>query len=434
MKIGILFTIFLLVCLPIASALTTSYPLEYDANGNLIKDQYNYYEYDDFDQLIRVRQGSLNGPILAEYFYDENGARVQDTDFTSGNAIRTYYSDDFVQVVDETGITHNITYYRDDFGLVAAKDENAMLYYHPDHLGSPTLITDASGNVVAESSFLPFGATLSGNKDRYGFTGQENDVESGLQYFNARYYSPSLSRFTQPDPVIPDVYDPQSLNRYAYARNNPVKYVDPSGNFFWDFLDIGLFAADMKSLASNPTLSNLGWATLSGLSLLPVLPNLAGYFRYGTKALNSFKTIRRGGEATGVSRRAVLGVDRAKEVEQFVKRENDIVQIPIEKLWGHKTDDAVSLFRKGAKTHHNNPITIIQIGDEYMINHGVGTTMRAVKSGEQSVNARIIGSYSSVDDLYAKAKYDKHAAFDKHWWDNLVTKINDPERWRRLEK
>ncbi len=77
--------------------------------------------------------------------------------------------------------------------------------------------------------YLPFGASLEG-EDRYTFTGQESDHETNLMYYNARYYSPYLRQFTQPDEVVFDIYDPQQLNRYAYTRNNPVKYTDPSGN------------------------------------------------------------------------------------------------------------------------------------------------------------------------------------------------------------
>ncbi len=63
------------------------------------------------------------------------------------------------------------------------------------------------------------------------FTGKERDAETGLDYFGARYYSAPVGRFTSPDPYMPsaDVKDPQSWNRYAYARNNPLRYIDPNG-------------------------------------------------------------------------------------------------------------------------------------------------------------------------------------------------------------
>jgi len=59
------------------------------------------------------------------------------------------------------------------------------------------------------------------------------DPESGLYYYGARYYDPELARFISPDPIVPSPGDPQSLNRYSYVLNNPVKYIDPTGLSFW---------------------------------------------------------------------------------------------------------------------------------------------------------------------------------------------------------
>ncbi len=80
---------------------------------------------------------------------------------------------------------------------------------------------------------MPFGyeynaqATVSA----YKFAGYEHDAESGLENANLRQLSSQLARFTSPDPLSGSISDPQSLNRYAYARNNPLKFVDPSGAF-----------------------------------------------------------------------------------------------------------------------------------------------------------------------------------------------------------
>jgi len=61
-------------------------------------------------------------------------------------------------------------------------------------------------------------------------TGQEYDIETGLYFYKARYYNPALGRFVQPDTFVQNIGDPQSYNRYAYVRNNPLKYTDPSGH------------------------------------------------------------------------------------------------------------------------------------------------------------------------------------------------------------
>jgi RHS repeat-associated protein len=64
----------------------------------------------------------------------------------------------------------------------------------------------------------------------YTFTGQRVDTSAGLMYYHARYYDAALGRFTQPDTIIPNPYNPQSLNRYSYVYNNPLRYTDPTGH------------------------------------------------------------------------------------------------------------------------------------------------------------------------------------------------------------
>lgn len=66
---------------------------------------------------------------------------------------------------------------------------------------------------------------------RQKFTSKERDVETGLDYFGARYYASTQGRFTSPDQLMASAYvgNPQSWNRYTYALNNPLKYVDPDG-------------------------------------------------------------------------------------------------------------------------------------------------------------------------------------------------------------
>jgi RHS repeat-associated protein len=112
-------------------------------------------------------------------------------------------------------------------------------YYHPDHLGSTTVVTDASGSVLSRECYLPFGGTrfasTGGSPGReFGYGGKEKDRESGLYYYGARYYNPKLCRFITPDPIgRMDVLTgfPQSANLYALASNNPVVAGDPTGRW-----------------------------------------------------------------------------------------------------------------------------------------------------------------------------------------------------------
>jgi RHS repeat-associated protein len=63
-----------------------------------------------------------------------------------------------------------------------------------------------------------------------GYTGQRQEPELGLYYYNARWYDPYLARFTQPDTIVPNPVDAKAFDRYAYVYNNPVMYSDPSGH------------------------------------------------------------------------------------------------------------------------------------------------------------------------------------------------------------
>jgi RHS repeat-associated protein len=111
-----------------------------------------------------------------------------------------------------------------------------FLFYHADHLGSPRLILDKDGNVEAKHHYLPFGDEYESVPDQTlstrGFTGHEEDPESGLTYMLARYYSSSLGRFVSPDSrgiTSRALVNPQKLNKYAYVLNNPISNVDPDG-------------------------------------------------------------------------------------------------------------------------------------------------------------------------------------------------------------
>jgi len=114
----------------------------------------------------------------------------------------------------------------------ATTDE--LTYLHGDHLGSASLATDAQGGVVSEMRYYPYGETRSGTLPiDYRYTGQRWEDGLGLYDYNARYYDPLIGRFSSADTIVPSPGDPQSLNRYAYVQNNPLKYTDPSGHALW---------------------------------------------------------------------------------------------------------------------------------------------------------------------------------------------------------
>jgi len=95
-------------------------------------------------------------------------------------------------------------------------------------------MTAAGGTVCFDSEYYPYGLEMnhaSTCSTNYKFTGYERDAETGLDYAFARYYNSRLGRFMSGDPLASsaDITDPQTLNRYAYVRNNPVNFADPTG-------------------------------------------------------------------------------------------------------------------------------------------------------------------------------------------------------------
>ncbi|MFO0701156.1 MAG: RHS repeat-associated core domain-containing protein [Nitrospira sp.] len=117
---------------------------------------------------------------------------------------------------------------------------NPACYFHADHLSSTNLVTDATGARVETLTYQPYGEITTDRPGTpvniaYKYTGQTRDASTGLLYYHARYYDPRLGRFLSPDTLVSRPGDPQDLNRYTYARNNPLLYTDPTGHFFKHF-------------------------------------------------------------------------------------------------------------------------------------------------------------------------------------------------------
>ena len=119
------------------------------------------------------------------------------------------------------------------------KSENDQYFFHPDHLGSTNYVTDRSGEIYQHLEYFPSGESwveevTETQNIPYRFSGKELDEETGLYYFEARYYDPRMSQFISADPLYaakPEqaLMNSQLFSLYSYALNNPLRYVDPDG-------------------------------------------------------------------------------------------------------------------------------------------------------------------------------------------------------------
>ena len=126
---------------------------------------------------------------------------------------------------------------------------NFRYYFHPDHLGSSSYVTDGDGKLYEHLQYFPFGETWveqASNSWRtpYRFTGKELDEETGLYYFGARYYDPRTSVWQSVDPILEKylpsgasdslpgdgVFNTKNLGLFSYSYNRPMIFVDPDGN------------------------------------------------------------------------------------------------------------------------------------------------------------------------------------------------------------
>ncbi|HWQ90992.1 MAG TPA: toxin TcdB middle/N-terminal domain-containing protein [Clostridia bacterium] len=151
-------------------------------------------------------------------------------------------------------------------------------YYHQDHLGSSSAISDATGHLVTHSSYLPFGhprqEEIACLRALYGFTQKERDEESGLNYFEARFLVSHLARFASFDPLLAkSSHDsPQQNHPYSYSVNRPTKFIDPSG------LDIN----DVASMSFAEKVVHLaGWGASQMGSMVATGFRFTGYMLSG---------------------------------------------------------------------------------------------------------------------------------------------------------
>ncbi|WP_222612568.1 RHS repeat-associated core domain-containing protein [Undibacterium flavidum] len=214
--------------------------LSYDSQGNLSQktqgSDSTYYSYNARDNLISVRK---NNTVLGNYSNNHLGLRVEKEakDPLQPNAppaiFRTLWNGRHAfQDSDTSGNT--LSRYENDgrhtVSLWSSTDGSQAL--HHDALGSITATTDNSGQLKSETVYDAFGNIVSQSgqsANKFGYTGHQMDQETGLIYFQARYYDPQTGRFITQDPYEGDWNTPLSLHHYLYAYGNPTTYIDLHG-------------------------------------------------------------------------------------------------------------------------------------------------------------------------------------------------------------
>ena len=202
--------------------LTNSQALIYDpenrlsaiAQAGVFSDEFGYA--DDGARLWkRIDQNPTNIQIWIGNIYEQKNGKTLFHVFADGQQICTFEATS---------------------ALNGGTSTNAVgYYYHEDNLNTSSTLSGPSGSQVEVNVYYPFGRVETASPQASfqvsrRFTGQVFDAESGLYYYNARYYDPELGRFIQPDTVISDFSNPQSYNRYSYALNDPLLYNDPTGH------------------------------------------------------------------------------------------------------------------------------------------------------------------------------------------------------------
>lgn len=221
----------------------------YDASGDMTYDPatLDTYTYDAENRLTAVTGGAT-----ASYTYDADGFRVE----KSANGTNTVYiysgSEDIAEY--DNGAAPSSPSREFIYGngeLLVQVSGGATTYYQKDHL-SVRMITDASGNVTGQEGHFPFGEAWysSNGSSEWVFTTYQHDQATGLEYALARYYDPRTAAFCSADPVGGDPSDPESWNRYAYARDNPINLTDPSGKSW-----LGWFIGVLADIAAIGTLT-----------------------------------------------------------------------------------------------------------------------------------------------------------------------------------
>jgi RHS repeat-associated protein len=207
--------------------------------------------YNSFQQPTSIAENS--NTLVYTYGSDYN--RIKGILNKGGVTTTRYYFGDYEETT-TNGVTKQLAYISSPAGLIAIVEGTGIYHFtYTDHLGSIVAVTNSGGTIEYEQNFDAWGrrrdpanwspyaptATVPGLPDWLyrGYTGHEMLDAFGLINMNARLYDPVVGRMLGPDNYVQDPFSSQSFNKFTYAGNNPTKYIDPDGNFFFIPILIG---------------------------------------------------------------------------------------------------------------------------------------------------------------------------------------------------
>jgi len=221
----------------------------YDEEGNMtsrsntVTGVVTIYQFDHRNRLTTVLDHDPAGVVTqtVAFAYDAMNRRLSKMVSVprSTNVVRFLYNQDD-SWADLDGSNAVIARYlhgaRIDELLARSRATDGRSWYLTDHLGTVRDIVNAAGAAAAHVEYGVFGQVLSANSpgvaDRFLFTGRELDGETGLYFYRARYYAPTLGRFISVDPIS---FSSGDLNLYRYANNSPLLFADPTGTMTFEY-------------------------------------------------------------------------------------------------------------------------------------------------------------------------------------------------------
>jgi RHS repeat-associated protein len=331
---------------PHAPSVVGPYTLAYDQNGNqvsrsqqpkprrqLIWDEENRlacsHENVQSQTLPQTPASCDNAggtPNNARYHYDDKGNRV----VKDGAQFHIYPNQNYSTRGNQQykhvyiGSTKLIT----KFVEPEHRFEDRQYYSHGDHLGSTAFVTDDQGGLSEHLQYFPGGETWVSEHPSQPlpqqFTGKEQDPETGLYYFGARYYDPRTQAWQSPDPALESyldgapnggVYAPSNLGLYTYAQNNPVRLVDPDGQWVNVAIGagIGLLVGVGIEGARQAIKGEFNAGRLAGAAGAGVVSGAIAGATMGTSLIVEGAGAVAGGVAGGVVSRAIAGEKQTAE-------------------------------------------------------------------------------------------------------------------------